>query len=413
MIVVSFSICSYADLQKGIDAYKNNDYDTAFKAFSILASQGNDGAQYNLGVMYSKGHGTEKDDVAALKWFRKAAEQGNNQAQNNLGYMYEHGQGVPQDYARALSLYRQSSGIPVLGVHAQHNLGLLYRDGKGVAKNLVVAYAWLTLARHYNHRDAGFERGDIAKILSVEQIQQGKMLADKWENTRSIEEVSYDPALSDSQAGAVEQFNTGLAYEEGRGVEQDYKKAEEWYLKAAENEYLKAQLKLAKMYEEGPIGIGKNYLYAKIMYKKAYENGYPEGKDELERVEAEQYKIPDKKPETTISFNFVGSMGEDGFESYYANRNGIVRKGNKVKMLVLVDFENEKTGADGEAYFSVKMNMEFDCKKNLHRMLSLSLFTGIKGSGDEIKYDIQMEPWARMAKKSMIKHLFDVACGIV
>ena len=445
----SFSTCSLADLQNGKSVDKSKEERATFRSLKALANKGDAGAQYDLGDLYSKGRGTVKDEVAAVKWYRKAAEQnhlsaqfvlashydkgegvdkdvaqaifwytkaaeqGHNQAQNNLGYMYEHGLGVPQDYARALGLYRQSSGISVLGVHAQYNLGLLYRDGKGVTKNLVVAYAWLTLARHYNHRDAGFDRGAIAKILSIEQIQQGKKLADNWEITSTIEEVSYDPALSDAQAGAVEQYNTGLAYEEGRGVEQDYKKAEEWYWKASENEYLKAQLRLAKMYEEGPIGIGKNSFYAKIMYKKAYENGYPEGKDELERVEVEQYKIPEKKPETTLSFNFVGSMGEDGFENYYANRNGIVRKGNKAKMLVLVDFENERKGADGEAYFSVKMNMEFDCKKSLHRMLSMSLFTGIKGSGDEIKYDIEIDPWARISKKSMTRHLFNVACGLV
>lgn len=298
-------------------------------------------------------------------------------------------------------------------MHAQHNIGLLYRDGKGVKKNLVVAYAWLTLATRYHHRDAGYERGDVAKILSIEQIQQGKKLADKWEETRLIEEVSYDPALSDAQAGAVEQFNTGLAYEEGRGVEKDYRTAEEWYTKAAENEYLQAQLKLAQMYEVGPIGVVKSFLYAKQMYRKARENGYPEAKKELERLDIEEYQTVDEKPEATTSYIFVGSMGENSVERYYANRSGVHRKGNIAIMSIIIDYENEKVDADGDAYFSFGINMEFDCKKNRSRFIKYTQFAEHDGEGDEIEIDFKIGPWDRIPKKSMSTILFKVACGLV
>jgi uncharacterized protein len=42
-----------------------------------------------------------QDYAAAAAWYRRAAEQGNQFAQFNLGVMYEIGQGVPQDYVLA------------------------------------------------------------------------------------------------------------------------------------------------------------------------------------------------------------------------------------------------------------------------------------------------------------------------
>ena len=45
------------DFQDGVDAYKRQDYKTAYKLFLPLAEQGNASAQFNLGVMYGKGQG--------------------------------------------------------------------------------------------------------------------------------------------------------------------------------------------------------------------------------------------------------------------------------------------------------------------------------------------------------------------
>ncbi len=69
------------------------------------AEQGDAIAQYNLGVMYTKGEGVPQDDGEAVRWFRKAAQQGFSQAQYNLGVMYDDGRGVPQDYVAAHKWY--------------------------------------------------------------------------------------------------------------------------------------------------------------------------------------------------------------------------------------------------------------------------------------------------------------------
>ncbi len=62
--------------QEGMDAYERGEYDTALKGFRPLAEQGDAAAQYFLGVMYAKGHGSTKDYVLAHMWMNLAAAQG-------------------------------------------------------------------------------------------------------------------------------------------------------------------------------------------------------------------------------------------------------------------------------------------------------------------------------------------------
>ena len=46
--------------------------------------QGNNYAQYNLGVCYENGRGVTKSISEAVKWYRKAAEKGHARAKEKL-----------------------------------------------------------------------------------------------------------------------------------------------------------------------------------------------------------------------------------------------------------------------------------------------------------------------------------------
>ena len=72
-----------ADLQKGLDAFKNKDYATALREWKPLAEQGNADAQNNLGVIYNNGWGVLLDFVRAHMWFNIAASSGNTNASKN------------------------------------------------------------------------------------------------------------------------------------------------------------------------------------------------------------------------------------------------------------------------------------------------------------------------------------------
>jgi hypothetical protein len=76
---------------------RHGDYASALQLFLALAEQGDPTAQYNLGVMYSKGEGVPQDYAKAAMWHTLAADQGNANSQFYLGMMYEKGQGVTQD----------------------------------------------------------------------------------------------------------------------------------------------------------------------------------------------------------------------------------------------------------------------------------------------------------------------------
>ena len=65
------------------------EFEDAFGCFQQAAEQGHAAAQYELGVAYSLGFGTEQDDEESMKWYRKAAEQGHQEAIDFLEEMGE------------------------------------------------------------------------------------------------------------------------------------------------------------------------------------------------------------------------------------------------------------------------------------------------------------------------------------
>jgi hypothetical protein len=65
--------------------------------------------QNNLGNLYYKGLGKEKDYGKAKKYYELAADQGNVHAQNNLGFIYKDGLGVEQDYGAAKKYFEKAA----------------------------------------------------------------------------------------------------------------------------------------------------------------------------------------------------------------------------------------------------------------------------------------------------------------
>src|SRR3990167_9421833 len=104
-IFLAFALPARADLAQGLAAYRKGDYATALKEWQPLAAKGNADAQNNLGVLYEKGQGVERNFVESVAWYRRAADQGHAQAQNNVGVMYEKGLGVKPDAKQAASWY--------------------------------------------------------------------------------------------------------------------------------------------------------------------------------------------------------------------------------------------------------------------------------------------------------------------
>ncbi|MFH1652873.1 MAG: tetratricopeptide repeat protein [Pseudomonadota bacterium] len=69
---------------RGDNKYAKQNYEEAFKCFSLAAEQGNVAAQCNLGFMYENGHGVKQDVDEAIKCYTVAAEQGDENAKMSL-----------------------------------------------------------------------------------------------------------------------------------------------------------------------------------------------------------------------------------------------------------------------------------------------------------------------------------------
>ena len=77
---------------------------------------------------------------------------------------------------------------------------------------------------------------------------------------------------------ALAQFNLGSMYDNGEGVEQDFKEAVKWYRKAAEQGHANAQNTLGWMYGRG-LGVEQNNVIAYAWWDIAAVNGQQNAKN--------------------------------------------------------------------------------------------------------------------------------------
>jgi len=86
-------------------------YQEAMAWFAKAAANGNDNAQWKLGLGYIKGIGVPHDERKAVVWFKRAANHGNIRAQNALSDLYLSGRGVPRDFVRAYTWAIIATGL--------------------------------------------------------------------------------------------------------------------------------------------------------------------------------------------------------------------------------------------------------------------------------------------------------------
>ena len=100
-----------------------------------------------------------------------------------------------------------------------------------------------------------------------------------YENEEYAEAIeSFREAAEDGNADA--QFNLGLMYLKGEGVDEDYAQALEWFTKSAEQGNVRAETNLARMYAQGK-GVAPDYGTAVSWFRKAADQGYPDAQYSL------------------------------------------------------------------------------------------------------------------------------------
>ncbi len=102
-------------------------------------------------------------------------------------------------------------------------------------------------------------------------VQQSYILAAHWYRIAALEGLD------------VAQNNLGYMYEAGAGVDEDPSKAAHWYRKAADQGYTKAQLNLCELYRDGR-GVAKDLATAYRWCDQAAASGDPAAIEERDRI---------------------------------------------------------------------------------------------------------------------------------
>ena len=204
------------DAAAGMAAFKRGDYRAAFREWKVAADKGQPEAQFDLGLLYAKGLGVQRDLQVAQQWYEAAAAQGNAQAEYSLAQMYAQGWGIPANDDSALRWMQMADGS---NNDNQVDLGWLAIEGYGVATDYTKAAYWYRLAADQGHAEAQF---DLARLYSGGKgVPRDQTQAFKLYQMSAMQ--GYAPAA----------VRLGRRYATGRGVEKDEAQAFFWWTVAA------------------------------------------------------------------------------------------------------------------------------------------------------------------------------------
>jgi TPR repeat protein len=158
------------------------DYTLAANLFTQAARNGNARAQFELGRMYLKGLGVERDCAMTAAWIGKAANQNLAIAQTLFATLYLKGLCVLQDNATAKSWYAKAANLG--DAAGQIMFGLMLADRKDYSK----AMCWLRKG----------EANQVELLLQPEGEAKSIQISEKLK--------------------ALAQYTIGLMYEAAAGV---------------------------------------------------------------------------------------------------------------------------------------------------------------------------------------------------
>lgn len=158
-------------------------------------------------------------------------------AQNQLGEMHQKGLHVEKDYKEAIKCFTKAADQGF--GKANYNLGVMHEEGEGVEKDKQKAFDYYKLG---------------ADQCCVESLH-----------------------------------HLGYAYKNGwYGVKQNYKKAIEYFTKAANQGYSYSQYALAMMHHLGE-GVDKDDNKALELFKQAAEQNYPTAQVMIDEINKEPH----------------------------------------------------------------------------------------------------------------------------
>ena len=293
---------------QGIDGI-DKDLNKANHWLREAAEQGHAIAQNKLGGMYYYGTGTTQDYKEAFKWYTKVPNQGDANIQNNLGTMYYAGKGVDQDYNQAFNWFEKAAIQDY--AQAQNSMGIMYENGQGTEKDIKQAIRWYTKAIKQGNGAANVKLQDLVdKINDADQQQE---LGDMFYAGTDVDQ-DYKTALkwyikAAEQGDSVHQYYLGNKYETTQG-HIDLTKALRWYQKATDQDHTNAQLSL-KSLEKKITNADTQYAIARM-----YSNGKDVAKDDKKAFMWHQKAANQNHANSQSSLGYMYDTGKGVEQSY-------------------------------------------------------------------------------------------------
>lgn len=280
-------------VQKGINCLIETKYEDAMSQFTNARNLGNKDASNLLGWMFENGLGIDADGEKARKFYDEATDSmssafwiglryktGFNSVAANydkaeqwlgkdpsdammlmgLADLYERGVDGRTDKKAALEIYQKVSQMnkPPLSYYASYKCAML--SDADIAQKA----AWLEEASKHEILDATYQLG----LLHLEKYEE------IFKETKSIGENKafkyFKKASAKGNPDAL--YQLGIAYLDGRGVEQSNRLAVDCFRKAADKGHIEATVELGVCYANGT-GIKQNYERAIELYRVAADKG--------------------------------------------------------------------------------------------------------------------------------------------
>lgn len=254
----------------------------ALKAAMLGAAQNSPYWLIWVGEMYRYGVGTEENEKKAFSYYEKSAALGDVDGIVKVGRAWLNGIGVLTDYQKALYFFEKAAEQD--NPEAMILTAYQYENGKGVNVDYEKSLEWLTRAECSCRRRLEGELSEKDRTYYESLLQDVDHKRMHCESAACVEMIrkEYCPIkqrqkafsrlseLAHEKGDWCAQVNMGILYEEGKFVEQDERKALEYYFMAAENGSTGAMNNIGNFYLHGK-GVAKDYDKAFGWYQKATE----------------------------------------------------------------------------------------------------------------------------------------------
>ncbi len=277
------------------------DYDAAFAKASALADSGDASVAALLGKAYYLGLGIRVNESRALHFLETAAADGYPSAAYLLADAAFYGKGRAMDRDEAARRYIKFVAVadetdpasPDYGMSMCY-LAACFAEGHGVEKNHEIALDAATKAAEAQNLTP-FELMSLAAFFDAPAPNHVSNAADATgnyavETARKVDAAKADALYARAAAGLQKLADTGNPaamkllgdlYLDGRGgLGQDYAKAMEFYLRAADEDYADAQAQIGYMYQNG-LGVEIDYARAMEWNNRAAQQGNAQGQAQI------------------------------------------------------------------------------------------------------------------------------------